>query len=235
MGSGPVSVDFEQYPKLNYSGVLDWLVSVNCPFDVWRKQPTYLLSECIFLLAALLNLAHAIRVGGRWKYLWLGTVIHGLTIENVAFWFPEYIDNYWHSQTTIVLLGRRLPLHIICLSNNVRIFGISLPYSLLIDPAFTYTASVSVARLRLPRWAEPFAVGLTEVLIDIPYDIMAVRFVHWTWHDTDPNIFDRHYWVPWNSYYFHATFAASFTFFFHFYRRVFIGNGDKWASSNWCV
>lgn len=58
-------------------------------------------------------------------------------------------------------------------------------------------------------------MGLVVVLIDIPYDITSVKFVHWTWHDTDPNIADRHYWVPWNSYYFHCSFAASFTFWFH--------------------
>lgn len=62
-------------------------------------------------------------------------------------------------------------------------------------------------------------MGLTVVLIDIPYDIMCVKFAHWTWHDTDPNIVDRHYWVPWNSYYFHATFAAGFMWWFNMTRN----------------
>ena len=72
-----------------------------------------------------------------------------------------------------------------------------------------------------------FTAGLMEVLIDIPYDIMAVKFVHWTWHDTDPNIYDRHYWVPWNSYYFHLTFGTAFNFALHFWRRKITGNDDK--------
>jgi hypothetical protein len=61
---------------------------------------------------------------------------------------------------------------------------------------------------------------------------MAVKFVHWTWHDTDPNIYDRHYWVPWCSYYFHATFAAAFTYMFHFWRRQFCENNPEnpWVS-----
>ena len=58
-------------------------------------------------------------------------------------------------------------------------------------------------------------VGLAVVLIDIPFDIMGIKLLWWTWHDTDPNLFDRMYWVPWNSYYFHATFAFSFCFIFH--------------------
>lgn len=63
--------------------------------------------------------------------------------------------------------------------------------------------------------------------MDLPYDIMAVKFVHWTWHDTDPNIFDRHYHVPWNSYYFHLTFGTAFTFALHFWRRKITGDDDK--------
>ena len=85
----------------------------------------------------------------------------------------------------------------------------------VLDHCFIYTASVAASRLRLPTWAEPFAglslfvllrsdqyslsfshlVGLMVVLIDIPYDIVSVKFVHWTWHDTDQNIYQRHYWV----------------------------------------
>lgn len=100
-----------------------------------------------------------------------------------------------------------------------------------LDPCFIYNASVAVAKAKFPPWAEPFAVGLTSVLIDIPYDIISVNFLHWTWHDTDPNIYDRNYWVPWNSYYFHATFAAGFTFFFHWTRRVLCKNNNaKWVA-----
>lgn len=42
--------------------------------------------------------------------------------------------------------------------------------------------------------AEHLAVGLMTVLIDMPYDIIGPKYVHWIWHDTDPNIceFMRH-------------------------------------------
>ena len=58
-------------------------------------------------------------------------------------------------------------------------------------------------------------VGLTVVLLDIPFDIVGVKQLFWTWHDTNPYIYDRHYNVPWTSYYFHASFAAGFTFLFN--------------------
>ena len=50
---------------------------------------------------------------------------------------------------------------------------------------------------------------------------MGIKLVWWTWHDTDPNIYDRHYWVPWTSYYFHATFACSLNILFHGSRKLF--------------
>lgn len=87
--------------------------------------------------------------------------------------------------------------------------------------------------MKLPIWAEPWAVGLGVILIDVPYDMTAVKYLHWTWHDTDPNIYDRFYWVPWNSYYFHSTFAASLIFAFHGWRRLIIGktsSGDRWEA-----
>ena len=69
------------------------------------------------------------------------------------------------------------------------------------------------------------------MLIDLPYDIMGIKSLWWTWHDTDPNIYDRHYWVPWTSYYFHATFACGFTFLFHGIRKLLDNQTDKWVSA----
>ncbi|CAG4929378.1 unnamed protein product [Parnassius apollo] len=196
----------------------EWLIQTRDIAQLWEAQPTYLISQCVYCFAGFITLIHALIKGGRWPYFWLGTVLHGLFSDN--FWhfvLPEY-DNFWHSQTPVMLLGARLPLHII-----------------FVYPAFIYHAAYAVSKLRLPRYAEPFAVGLVTVLVDIPYDIVAVKFVHWTWHDTDPNIFDRHYWVPWNSYYFHATFAASFFFFFHYSRRRLAPKVEQWTSATMLV
>ncbi|XP_042205467.1 uncharacterized protein LOC121854768 isoform X1 [Homarus americanus] len=199
----------DETENYTFKDTLDWFVHVRDPAEVFKAQPTYFLSEWSYVIIAFLSLIHAFIVGGRWKYHWLACYLHGWTTEMVSFWMPD-IDNYWHSQTTIMFLGRRLPLHI--------------P---LIYPSLMYNAAYMVAHAKLPRWAEPMAAGLVEVLIDIPYDIMAVKFVHWTWHDTDPNIYDRHYWVPWNSYYFHLAFGTAFTFALNFWRRKITGSDDK--------
>ena len=39
-------------------------------------------------------------------------------------------------------------------------------------------------------------MALADLLLDVPFDILGVKFLWWTWHDTDPNIFDRSYSVP---------------------------------------
>ncbi|XP_055611366.1 uncharacterized protein LOC129757973 [Uranotaenia lowii] len=179
-----------------------WFVNFQDPWELYRAQPSYIWCQVAFFIGTILCLVHAFKRGGRWPYLFLGALLHGLVVELITYFVPS-IDNFWHSKTPIDFFGHRLPLYIICLY-----------------PVFYYQAHWAVSKLHLKcRWSEHIASGLLVVLIDLPYDIVSVKFVHWTWHDTDPNIADRHYWVPWNSYYFHATFAFVFSYFFHNVRK----------------
>lgn len=60
---------------------------------------------------------------------------------------------------------------------------------IMIDPVFYYHASWAASKLKLKSdLVESMAVGLLIVLIDFPYDIVGIKYVHWIWHDTDPNI-----------------------------------------------
>lgn len=103
---------------------------------------------------------------------------------------------------------------------------------LSLDTVFYYHAFWAVSKLKLKcQWTEHIAVGLLGVLMDVPYDITGVRFINWTWHDTDPNIFERTYFVPWTSYFFHFTFACSMSFIMHNARMLFQKKNqqaDKW-------
>lgn len=126
------------------------------------------------------------------------------------------------------------------------------------DPVFYYHSCWAVSKLKLKKpLVECMAVGLLTVLIDMPYDIIGIKYVHWIWHDTDPNICknsfktffsstqwtnskyfsrldDRHYWVPWNSYYFHLCFSTSFQFWFHNVRKWIEKRKDlkKWEAGS---
>lgn len=54
---------------------------------------------------------------------------------------------------------------------------------------FYYHASWASSKLKLKsQFVEYLSVGLMTVLIDMPYDINGAKYVHWIWHDTDPNI-----------------------------------------------
>ncbi|XP_048411785.1 uncharacterized protein LOC125463976 isoform X3 [Stegostoma tigrinum] len=140
----------------------DWWVTLRDPRDIMAKHPTLILNEIVFYVLALLSLKHAARNGGRWKYLWLATIIHGLTTESVSYFVPG-IDNFWHAQSSVMFLG--------------------------------------------------------------------IKLLWWTWHDTDPNIYDRHYCVPWTSYIFHMSFACCFVFLMELGRKTITGNVSKAISS----
>ncbi|XP_077971991.1 uncharacterized protein LOC120339138 [Styela clava] len=196
---------------------LSWFVHVNDPsvLEMWKDQPTYIFVNLIVITMASLSLMFALRHGldSRYTYFWLATLLHGIVTELVSYNLPD-INNFWHSQTFMMFAGRRFPLYIV-----------------LFYPATVTHAYIAASRLKLPWWAEPFAVGLFDVLIDFPYDIMGIKMVWWTWHDTDPNLFDRHYWVPWTSYFFHMSFHSSLVFLLHGTRYVITGNTSKDKSS----
>ncbi|XP_022245911.1 uncharacterized protein LOC106462825 isoform X1 [Limulus polyphemus] len=190
---------------------LHWLIVIQDPRDLWRNHATFLCIEVVVIICFILTYKHATRHGGRFLSLWWTVVMSGLIIESISYLVPQ-IDNFWHSQATVMFLGHRLPLLIVC-----------------VYPVLLYTSAAAVSRLWLPFWAEPFAVGLTVLAIDVPWDINGVNFVWWTWHDTDPNIYDRHYWVPWSSFYFLAALGCTLTFLLHGFRWLLTGN-DKYSS-----
>ena len=182
------------------------VVSFRHPQEVWDENPSFLLCTTVFQVIALLSLIHAIRSGPRALLLWISAFGHGLVTEAVSYLLPD-IDCFWHSQSMVMFLNRRLPLYV------------SLFY-----PTVLYTSNTAVDRLGLTLMAHPFAVALADLVIDIPYDIMGIKLLWWTWHDTDPNVFDRSYSVPWTSYIYHLTFASSFSFLFIISWKYIVGD-----------
>lgn len=158
---------------------------------------------------ALLSLIHAYCNGRKSLLLWFSALGHGLTTEALSYFLPD-IDSFWHSQSMVMFLGGRLPLYVV-----------------LFYPTVMYTTNTAVGRLKLNLLSHVFAVGMADVLIDFPFDIMGIKLLWWTWHDTDPNIFDRHYNVPWTSYLYHMTFASAFSFLFNTTWNKIVGTGHQ--------
>ncbi|XP_002129943.2 uncharacterized protein LOC100176636 [Ciona intestinalis] len=195
----------------------DWFVRLNNPSipEMWKNQPTFLLANVLYLAMAFMALKFAVRHGwnSRYVYMWFAALLHGIVTEVIVYHLPD-VNNFWHSQTPVIFVGQRFPLYIV-----------------LFYPATITHAYIAAEHLKLPWWAEPFAVGLFDVLIDFPYDIMGIKLLWWTWHDTDPNLEDRHYWVPWTSYFFHMSFHSTFAALLNGSRYLLTGSSDKAVAS----
>lgn len=83
----------------------------------------------------------------------------------------------------------RIPLYKL-ISNSIMISLMAiLKRQYFSDTVYYYQASWAMSKMQLKnRFVEHMAVGLMTVLIDMPYDIVSIKYVHWVWHDTDPNI-----------------------------------------------
>lgn len=85
-----------------------------------------------------------------------------------------------------------LPMFHECLASN----NIYHTYSL----KFTCTRQKSKLVLLV---ISPISAGILTLLINVPVSYVGVKYLHWTWHDSDPNLSDRSYWVPWTDFMFH--------------------------------
>ncbi|VDL77352.1 unnamed protein product [Nippostrongylus brasiliensis] len=110
-------------------------------------------------------------------------------------------------------------------------FGMRVPlYAILgIHHMIGYTAYVLASRMRLPWWAEGPAAGLCSVMLLLPYRIVGTKLLWWTWHDTDPTIRDRMFWVPWSMIYFHAACICSFVWIMRLSRHLLLEKEYDWT------
>jgi hypothetical protein len=63
-------------------------------------------------------------------------------------------------------------------------------------------------------------------LFDVPFDIVGIKLLWWSWHDTDPSLADRSFGVPLTSYLFHISFASSLMALFWGTRRLLTNTSD---------
>ncbi|VDM82437.1 unnamed protein product [Strongylus vulgaris] len=83
--------------------------------------------------------------------------------------------------------------------------------------------------MRLPWWAEGPAVGLSSVMLQLPFRMLGTKMLWWTWHDTDPTIRERMFWTPWSSLYFYAACACSFVWILRFTRNLLLEREYDWT------
>ncbi|PAA69834.1 hypothetical protein BOX15_Mlig023060g1 [Macrostomum lignano] len=166
---------------------------ISSPKEQWQVLPTFLIGEYLFIFLAALALIHAIRQDRRHVFAWFASFLAGSS-NDIFFMYLPLVDNFWQAQATIMLTPR-LPLYICC-----------------VYCTFMYFATVSAWRLGLPTLAEACLSGLMGIMIYMPYDIIGIKFLWWTWHDTDPPISYRMLGVPVGSTLWVITFTGTFSF-----------------------
>ncbi|KIH59897.1 hypothetical protein ANCDUO_09861 [Ancylostoma duodenale] len=192
----------------------DWFCKYENPLKLLENNPYFLGAELLFVFLSFLTLAHAYRHGGRYLYAWIAVTIYAFNVESLTLSVPD-LNLSWHAQGVLTFFGMRVPLY--------ALFGV--------HQMFVYTSYVLVRRMRLPWWAEGPAAGLSAVMLLIPYRILGTKMLWWTWHDTDPIIKERMFWVPWSSLYFYAACVHSeitTILFFAFYALlVFVADRNN--------
>jgi hypothetical protein len=157
----------------------------------WHAMPSFVLGELLFIASALLALWHATRRGRDHQVIWLAALVAGTAIDLIFMALP-LVDNFWQAQA-MVMLTPRMPLYIPC-----------------VYVSFMYWPVVTVRRLGMPRLSGAALSGLAAWLFYAPYDIVGVKFLWWTWHDTDQSIAARVLGVPCSSSLWVLTFAGAF-------------------------
>ncbi|KAL6732076.1 hypothetical protein Aduo_002875 [Ancylostoma duodenale] len=189
----------------------DWFCKYENPLKLLENNPYFLGAELLFVFLSFLTLAHAYRHGGRYLYAWIAVTIYAFNVESLALSVPD-LNLSWHAQGVLTFFGMRVPLY--------ALFGV--------HQMFVYTSYVLVRRMRLPWWAEGPAAGLSAVMLLIPYRILGTKMLWWTWHDTDPIIKERMFWVPWSSLYFYAACVCSFVWLLRFSRHLLLEKEYDW-------
>jgi len=154
------------------------LVVVGDPAEVWSVQPTFLIAEGLFLVLALWGVIDAMR-RQRGGLTFLAALVGGSAIELVTIMHEE-VGNFYHSQATIMLFGRREPAYML-LGCYGWIGYITLSLSRKLGGSALSQAAFA-ALLGSEAWAVLDTVG--------------AQFLWWTWHSSEPLYVDREGGVP---------------------------------------
>ena len=169
---------------------------VRSPVEVAENMPSFVVGEVVFMLLSLVCFIHAWKKGRVYLLVWWASIIVGCA-NDVFFMCLPGVDNFHHAQGTIMLTPR-LPLYILCVYNT-----------------FMYCSVTSCFSLQLGAIGNAAVVGLLAELFYSVYDFVGIRFLWWTWHDTDAAISERIFDVPIGSSMWVITFCFSFSFILH--------------------
>merc|ERR1712137_398746 len=169
---------------------------VTPPEVVAEKMPSFVIAEILFAVVSLVCFVHSYKKGRTYILVWWASILAGVANDAIFMFLPG-VDNFFHAQGT-VMLTPRLPLYILFVYNS-----------------FIYVSVVAGFQLQLGVLGNSAFVGLLAEAFYCVYDLIGVKFLWWTWHDTDVAIFERIQDVPVGSSMWVITFTSSFYFLLH--------------------
>ncbi len=189
------------------------------PVEAWEENWTFVVLQLAMFALATATLVHAIRVGRAGLLLWLAAVGHGLFVEGFCYALPE-LDNFHHGRALVAIFGGRMPGYVVVLYPAFYYSAAQLASMLLGGLGSQFSGLRALGRRRREASSEGVVdvelvataalTGLLTALVDVPYDAMGPKLLHWSWHPDDPNVFERTGpFIPTTSFIFHITFAAS--------------------------
>lgn len=189
------------------------------PVEAWDENWTFVVLQLAVFALAIAALVHAAQVGRAGVLLWLAAVGHGLFVEGFCYALPE-LDNFHHGRALVAIFGGRMPGYVVVLYPAFYYAAAQLASMLLGGLGSQFSGLRALGRRRREAGTEGIVdaelvataalTGLLTALVDVPYDAMGPKLLHWSWHPDDPNVFERTGpFVPTTSFIFHITFAAS--------------------------
>ena len=154
------------------------LIAFNDPREVFAAQPTFFCCEVLFLFLAAIGIRDALR-RPRGLLTFVACLIGGASVELVTILHQE-VGNFYHSQATIMLFGRREPLYML-----LGCYGWIAHAAMMLSHKFGGTL-MQQACLGGLLGAESWAL----------LDMVGARLLWWTWHNSEPLYADREGGVP---------------------------------------
>lgn len=154
------------------------LIAFNDPRDVVHAQPTFFCCEVLFLCLAVVGLVDAAK-RPRGLLTFAACLLGGAGVELVTILHQE-VGNFYHSQATIMLFGRREPLYML-LGCYGWIAHAAMLLSQHLGGSLTQQACFG-GLLGAEAWAL--------------LDMVGARLLWWTWHNDEPLYADREGGVP---------------------------------------
>jgi hypothetical protein len=161
-------------------------VSTKNAVDIFATEPTWAYCECFAGVFGLLTLSHALRqpvVYGVAIHLqlWIALVlvVFAMQVGSVE---ARFLDNMWWADSTVMLWYGRVPLHAV-------LYKASSVY-------VAWHAAMRMSAGLVPKDATVVVAGIVNVMLNLPFDMMASKYLWRTYHDSDTNLQDRTFGVP---------------------------------------